>query len=221
MAGLTREQRMAMMADSAEGAEPIDLPVDDAKKPAPPPKPPVTEPKVVPPPPEPPPQPPPQSADPMAFIKMLTDAMTASSVVAAQAARNPIPETYLQGGYNEKSVYSHPDGELVHPKEKLKCPMFLGTYNSDSGETKPALEIFEDVCTPDERRMLNLLVPGMFRVERNDGVSANWKVVMQNDDLGQPIRLVIAMPARWLTKEHQAMNPGQPSFLRQLTQPAA
>jgi hypothetical protein len=219
MSGLTKEQRAAILDDAVEGGEPIDLPVDDTKKPPPPPtpKPPLTEPKVVPPPPE---TPPPPAPDPMAFIKMLTDAMTASSTVAAQAARNPIPETYLQGGYNEKSVYSNPEGDLVRPREKLKCPIWMGTY-SDTGETKPAIEILEDVCTPDERRMLNLLTPGSFRVERNDGVSAQWKVVLQSDDLGTPIRLIIALPARWLTKEHQAMNPGQPSFLRQLTQPVA
>jgi hypothetical protein len=210
MAGLTREQRAALMADSADGSDPIDL--GEVKPP------PVAKATVLPP--EPPPAAPAPSSDMLTLVRALTEAMTQSSRESAQAARHPLPETYLDGGFPEKSVFSHPDGDLAHPRTVLKCPMWMGIY-SDTGETKAAFEILEAACSEKERVLLNQLTPGSFRVERNDGVSAQWKVVQQNDDLGEPIRLVIAMPARWLTKEQQAQVPGQPNFLRQLTQPAA
>jgi hypothetical protein len=205
MAGLTREQRAALMADSAEGAEPIDLPTPSPKASPVEPPPVAVQPATAAVP----------AVDALALVKMFADAMTQSSRESAMAARNPIPESYLNGGYPGKSVFSHPDGDLLHPPTKLRCPMSLSLY-TDKGETIPALPIFEDACTEAERIMLNALRPGIYQVERNDGRVANWRVIQQDDDLGAPIRLNIAVPAIWLSTEHQAQMPGQPSFLRQL-----
>jgi hypothetical protein len=69
--------------------------------------------------------------------------------------------------------------------------------------------------------LLNALVPGAYMVERNDGKSAKWRVVQQTDDLGEAIRLVIAIPPTWLSKAEQAQMPSQTQFLKQLSGTAA
>lgn len=210
MAGLTKEQRAAMLADEVDGGDPIDLPETPIlqavleAQPTPPPAP-VAVAAAAP------------AMDPMQLIKMLTDALTASNRETALTARNPIPESYLNGGFPAKSVFSHPDGDLAHPPTKLRCPMFLGVY-SNRGEARPAFPIFEDSCRESERVMLNQLREGSFPVERNDGRVGNWRVIQESDELGEPIRLIIAIPSQWLSKEEQAQMPGQPNFLKQLTQ---
>jgi hypothetical protein len=42
-------------------------------------------------------------------------------------------------------------------------------------------------------------------------------VVQQTDELDQPLRLVVAVPAPWLSKAEQAQMPSQIRFLTQLT----
>ena len=69
--------------------------------------------------------------------------------------------------------------------------------------------------------LLNALTPGAYMVERNDGKSAKWRVVQQTDDLGEAIRLVIAIPPTWLSKAEQAQMPSQTQFLKQLSGTAA
>lgn len=205
--GLTKEQRAAQMQDANDGAEPIDLPV---ASPAP---------KAV--------TPAPAPTDMAALVQMLAQALQSSGqqnadtirdamTSASAAARNPMHETYLSGGYPGKSVYAHPDGDLAHPRTALRCPMFMGVYN-EKGESVPAFEIFGDACTEAERVAYNALVPGVYDVERNDGVTAKWRVVQETDDLGQPIRMVVAAPMTWLKRDAQAQMPTQKSFLRQLT----
>lgn len=202
--------RKAQLADQLadEGAEPIEL--DE--------RPPMTTPTVP---------VAPVAPDMAGLIQMLAAAIqqgntgTADAIrdgLAANAAmaRNPIAETYLNGGYPAKSVYSHPDGDLAHPRTILRCPMFLGIYN-EHGQVAPVFEMFEDVCTERERVLLNTLQAGVFPVERNDGVTANWQVVEQRDAQGGLIRLVIAVPQVWLSKDQQAQMPGQFKFLQQLT----
>jgi hypothetical protein len=211
--GLTPEQRKAQLKDQLadDGAEPIDLP----------PAPPVVSvapvaavaPAV--------------STDTQALIAALVAALgqnnqaTADAIAAAGVAgRNPIPETYLLGGYPGKSVYSHPDGDDKHPRTVFRCPMYMG-IRTEKGEIIPAFDIFADTCTEWERVTYNALVPGEYWVERNDGVKALWRVVEQKDDLGVPIRLVVAVPQMWLKTDAQASMPSQKSFLRQLTEAAA
>lgn len=219
VSGLNAEQRKALIQDQMadEGAEPIDLPPSS----------PATEwPK---PPSAAPPAPTLGGSEAATLIQMLVTALQQSGADTAQAirdglasatsmAREPIPENKVAPGY---SVYAHPNGDQTTPRTKLRCPMFLGIYNED-GKAVPAFEIFPDTCTENERVALNAVQPGAFHVERNDGKTALWRVVQQTDDLGQPIRLVIAVPATWLSKDEQAQMPAQfnkagTGFLQQLT----
>ena len=204
MAGTTREERKALMADAHEGAEEVEV-EQKPKTPAPAP---VVE--SVPPPVAAP------SADMSAMFRMFIDSMVEANRQSAKEARHPIPESYLDGGFPEISVFSHPDGDLKHPPTQLKCPMFMGVYDEE-GKCHPVFPIIERNCKETDRVMLNQLTPGIYRVERNDGRVSNWRVVIHKDDLDQPIRLVIATPQTWLSKEEQAQMPGQPSFLKQLT----
>ncbi len=205
------EVRKSQLADAMgdDGAEPIDLP----------PAAPVKVVQAAP--------PVPASPDMSALVKLLADAMAQSGITqadamreAAQGARNPMPETYLNGGYPGKSVYSHPDGDLKTPRTALRCPMFLGVYNAE-GKTTPAFNIFPDVCKESERVMLNALTPGKYRLTRNDDVEAICRVVEELDDFGAPIRVVIAVPQKWLSKEEQSAMPSQTRLLTQLTTEAA
>lgn len=212
--GLSKEQNKAILADALadEGSEPIDLPVSKPIAAAP-----VAAPA--------------QTNDVATLVALLADALKANGAAntdaikqamteSAAAARNPMAETYLSGGYPAKSVFSHPDGDLAHPRSVLRCPMFLGVYDSD-GKTTPAFEVFGDVCTEQERTLFNQLTPGEFWVERNDGKRAKWRVVEQQDDFGQPVRLIVAVPQTWLKSDEQGQMPTQKYFLRQLVDAAS
>lgn len=209
--GLSKEQRKALVADQTadEGSEPIDLPTRSSAPVG------VTAP----------------TPDVTALIKMLADALSMSGTQtaetireamreSAETARNPIHETYLSGGYHGHSVYSHPDGDLAHPRTTLRCPMFMGVLEP-TGKTIAAFEIFGDVCTEAERVSYNALVPGRYLVERNDGAKAMWQVVEEKDDLGATQRLIVGVPLAWLKKDAQAQMPSQKSFLAQLNTVAA
>jgi hypothetical protein len=141
------------------------------------------------------------------------DAIKAALSDAAVLAREPIPENKVATGV---SVYSHPLGDKVHPRTKLRCPMYLGVYD-EKGQTIPAFEIHEDTSTERERVLLNSLRHGSVRVERNDGMQALCQVSEQRDDLGQPIRVVVAVPQTWLAKDQQAQMPGLVTLLTQLS----
>jgi hypothetical protein len=221
--GNDKATRAAMLADQLadDGAEPVDIaptpvPVSYAPETPAPPAPVVAA---------------PVAPDMAALVQMLAGAIAQSGTMNAEAfkdamgsqsamARNPIAETYLSGGYPGKSVFSHPDGDDKHPRTELRCPMFLGIYDQ-KGETTPAFEIDGRACKETERVLLNQLVPGAYMVERNDGKSAKWLVVQQTDDLGEAIRLVIAIPPTWLSKAEQAQMPSQTQFLKQLSGTAA
>lgn len=206
--GMSAAERKAMLSDeTSDGAEPIDLPV----KPEPSPYAPLVPDVVA----------APAAAAPMdmaALVQMLASALGQSGVAQAQAikdalgsqaalARNPIPETYTAGGYPGKSVFSHPDGDLVTPRTELKCPIYMGVYNGD-GKVIPVRDIDGKQCTETERVYMNALVPGIYPVTRNDGDVANWRVVEYRDDVGELMKIVIAAPQSWLAKnEYHQMPP--------------
>jgi hypothetical protein len=165
------------------------------------------------------------------MFKMFTDALVAAGAQNAESIRDAMTaqaqkmrgreDSYTTGvGYPAKSVYSHADGDEAHPRTKFRCPMFMGVVDG-KGITTPAFEIFQDVCTEAERIAYNALVPGKYRVQRNDGAEANWHVVEEQDDLGETIRVIVAVPLPWLKKDAQAQMPSQKSFLKQLTEAVA
>lgn len=168
-----------------------------------PPKPPISEP--------PPPSAP--SPDLNAIVAALVTGIQGGLSNAAAMARDPIPENKIDPGF---SVYSHPEGDLKHPRTKLRCPMFLGIYDEE-GKSKPAFEIYEDTCTEEERVELNRLVPGAYPgIRRNDGQRGLWRVVQHLDDNGIATRLIIAVPQQWLAQDQFQQMPGQLDFLHQL-----
>jgi hypothetical protein len=213
--GLSREQRRAQLAEEmGEG----DGEVNETSEPVVVTPSPIVEPVQTPAP------APPVSLTPdlAALMQALVTGITQANVGTAQVirdalsnaatmAREPLPEIKTIAGH---SVYAHPLGEAHNTK--LRCPMFLGIYDEE-GKCKPALEIFEDTCTEKERVELNKIEPGLYPgIERNDGTTATWRVVQQQDDNGQPTRLIIAVPQMWLSQAEYQQMPGQPNFLRQL-----
>lgn len=211
--GLTDEQRAALLSDAVSGddAAPIDLPPSVLTAPA----------VVVTPPVEP-------QTDMQALVAALVAGLTQANAGTAQAikealsdasvmAREPIPENKQATGI---SVYSHPEGDLKHPRTKLRCPMFLGVIDPETMKVVPAFEIFEDTSTEFERVSLNQLRTGSYFIERNDDIVAKCRVFEQQDDLGQPIRLTIGVPQTWLAKDQFAQMPSMKSLLTQLLAPA-
>ena len=72
--------------------------------------------------------------------------------------------------------------------------------------------VLSDTSTP---------VPGWLVAPETLGLGGKWRVVQQTDDLGEAIRLVIAIPPTWLSKAEQAQMPSQTQFLKQLSGTAA
>lgn len=211
MDGLDKSIRIAMLKDElSDGAEPTDIPITPAPLPVAEPAP-LVPPAVA-------------AMETAALIQMLAAALNQNGLAQATAikdalasattmARTPIPENQVDPGI---SVYSAPGGDQAQPRTELRCPMFLGVYDED-GKVIPAFEIFEDTCTEKERVLLNQVKPGTYRVTRNDEEEADWMVAEKIDGLGQPIRLVIAVPFTWLHKDQFQQMPSQTRFLQQLT----
>ena len=210
--GNDKATRTAMLSDALadEGTEPVDI--------APTPVPPSYAPAVAP------VAPAAVPADMSALIQMLASALNQNGAQTAEAiksalseaavmAREPIPENKVSTGV---SVYSAPLGDLKQPRTVLRCPMFLGVYNEE-GKSTAAFEIHEDTSTEVERVFLNQLEPGVVTITRNDDMTATCRIVQHTDDLGQPIRLVIAVPQTWLAKDQQAQMPSLKNLLTQLT----
>lgn len=206
VAGLSAAERKALLQDQMadDGAEPIDLPAAPEPSPY---APLVPEVKAA-----------AAPTDMAALVQMLAAALGQSGAATAQAiteamgqqahmARNPIAETYLTGGYPGKSVFSHPDGDLVTPRTELKCPIYMGVYN-DEGKVIPVREIDGKQCTEAERVYMNQIAPGRYEVQRNDGQSAFWRVVESRDDLGELMKITIAVPQQWMARDQfHAMPP--------------
>lgn len=206
--GNDKTVRAAMLSDAHDGAEPVDI------------TPTVTAPYAV----EPVAVAPTVPPDMSALIQMLATALNQNGAQTAEAiktalseaaimAREPIPENKVAPGV---SVYSKPKGDLKDPRTALRCPMFLGVYDQE-GKATAAFEIDQDTSTEVERVFLNQLRPGVVNITRNDDMTADCRIVQHTDDLGQPIRLVIAVPQTWLAKDQQAQMPGLKNLLTQLT----
>jgi hypothetical protein len=77
-----------------------------------------------------------------------------AKAVAEGAAKAGKPENAVHPGI---SVYSHPEGEVARPKDKLKCRMFIGGGPLEEG-----------TLTPAEIDALNLVTPGFYRIKKSD-----------------------------------------------------
>lgn len=213
-AGNDKSVRAAMLSDALdEGAEPVDI--------APTPAPPAYVPEAVP------AAMPAAMPDVATLIQMLAAAMNQNGALQAEAiktaladaavmAREPIPENKVSPGI---SVYSHPLGDAKHPRTQLVCPMFLGHYD-ENGAVTPVFEYHAQTLEEIERLKLNSLTVGTYPLERNDGVRGLCRVVEHKDDLGQPIRRVLAVPQAWLGQDQFSQVPSLKQKLTQIL-PAA
>ena len=85
------------------------------------------------------------------------------------------------------SVYSHPEGDRVHPKEDLHCKMFWIGY-----------ELNTDTLRPDEIALLNRVQPGEFRVTKADGTCIPFRITAkQSDKLGEDGRPTVEQLSMW------------------------
>jgi len=126
----------------------------------------------------------------------VTDAQIAD-IAANAAVKAKMPENKVAPGV---SVFSHPEGERDHPKDKLKCRMYLGSAPIE-GVT----------CTPAEIASLNRVSPGVYRVQKTDGSTAVVEVTGQVNANRQIERLWIMIP-----KEDENKN-GYGRTLHELT----
>ena len=94
----------------------------------------------------------------------------------------------------------------------LRCPTWLGVYWIDEGTDEikidPGFECEADEyggCTFEERRLLNRVEPGVYKLKRRDGVIGVARVQFRYDTDGLPERIVIAIPKQWMTKQMKNM----------------
>jgi hypothetical protein len=142
-----------------------------------------------------------------------------NTLLAAEAKKNRKPESYL-GDFPEPMDNSFmPDGE---PLPKLKCESFLGYWEEDEGTGAlqlrggfPYIDEPRGGCTREERELLNSLEAGVFRARTRDGSEGIVRVALRHDTDGSPIRLTVAVPKQWLSREKKNLLGGV-ELLRQL-----
>lgn len=96
------------------------------------------------------------------------------------------PENAVSPGV---SVFSYPEGELVKPKPKLKCKMWIGGGPIEHG-----------TVTPEEIEALNAMTPGKYRIELTDGAMAYIEVKGQIGANGAIEKLWILIPEEFPNK---------------------
>lgn len=103
------------------------------------------------------------------------------AAVAEGAAKAHKPENPESPGI---SVYSYPEGELKHPKPRLKCDMFIGSAPLE-----------RSTLTPTEIEILNTMEPGHYTVRRADESTAVIEVRARRDSNQQIDRMWIVINA--------------------------
>jgi hypothetical protein len=100
------------------------------------------------------------------------------------------------------SVYSHPEGDIARPKDKLKCKMFWVGYDMTA-----------DQLTPEEIRLLNLAKAGDYQFSRTDGSPETLTISGTNTRSGQLERLEFLFACRGDNKHNL---PSLTTMLRQV-----
>jgi len=157
----------------------------------------------------------PVTADMVAFATALGQSIVAGLQPAQPQGqtRDPIPEVAVSP---DTGIYGNND----QPRTQLPCPYYMGIYD-DEGRVTEAFEIFADTCKESERvELLKLAArPGVYpRIERADGASASWRIVVRRDENNLPVKVIIAVPSPWLGRDQFQQMPTQPNFLRQLVE---
>jgi hypothetical protein len=103
-----------------------------------------------------------------------------ADIAAAAAVKAKMPENKQ---HPHISVFSHPEGDLAHPKGNLKCRMYIGEA-----------PIERTTVTPAELESLNRMTPGHYRVEKTDGSKAVVEVRGQVNSNREIERMWIVIP---------------------------
>ena len=106
------------------------------------------------------------------------------------------------------SVFSHPEGDLAHPKADLQCKIYWIGY-----------DLRTETLTPQEIDLLNRLKPGEYRVTKSDGTNIPFRVAGIHsdklDDKGVPTleRLEVWFPCK---HENRQNHMSMVSYLQQV-----
>lgn len=144
-------------------------------------------------------------------LSALLQQFQASMAEQAKLAREPIPENKVAPNVSA----FNPMGERDHPRDGLKCHMYIGQYDEE-GVVQAAYPIIEDACTREEQALCNALEQGEATVERNDGITGRVIVQARRDGAGKLNRIILAFPYGWLSKEFQAQLPRMRVVLEQI-----
>lgn len=100
------------------------------------------------------------------------------------------------------SVFSHPEGDVLHPKDKLKCKMqWVGE------------ELWPETLTPQEIALLNSSEPGIFTFHKTDGAIESVTIVAERGPAGNITALQFGFPCRGDNKHN---HPGMVAMLREV-----
>jgi len=100
------------------------------------------------------------------------------------------------------SVFSHPEGEQLRPKAKLRCKMVW------VGE-----ELWPETETPDEIALLNSAEPGIFTYHKTDGTLETLTITADRGPAGNVTALSFGFPCRGDNKHNQ---PSKIAMLREV-----
>jgi hypothetical protein len=131
-----------------------------------------------------------------------------------EKARNRRPESY-NGDFPYHGISAfNPDG-FAKPIPALKCEMTEAmwmvnekTRMIEYHDTYPLEQSENGPLTKREVRLLNLLEPGEYEVENRDAERGVVRIVANlNEATGQPVKLLLACPMAWWTKEGKQKKP--------------
>jgi hypothetical protein len=163
-----------------------------------------------------------QESNAQMLAELVRSQRDSNTLLAAEARKNKRPESYLNDFPEPLANAFMPDGE---PLPKLKCPAELGYWEEDEGTGAmmirggfPYIDEPRGGSTREERDLLNGLEAGVYRARRRDGAEGVVRVVVKHDADNSPIRLTVAVPKSWLSREGKNVLGGV-ELLKQL-QPA-
>lgn len=195
MAGMTREQRKALMAgDEAEApmdsADPITIPAPPAAVEAP------TTPGVA------------LTFDQLKELIALASQGNASvgaqMAEALKSSRQPKPENAIDE-YHGMSHY-HPGGK-DEPRPVLRAEMWYAVWDQNEGKAKTTYPLDARQMRDDEIEALNKLSAGVYKVSRNDGSSVQCRVIERVNQSGETDRVLLAFDPQVFDKEHKNSLP--------------
>jgi hypothetical protein len=160
-----------------------------------------------------------QESNAQMLAELVRSQRDSNTLLAAEARKNKKAESYLNDVEAPNDNAFMPDGE---PLPKLRCPSELGYWEEDEGSQQmmirggfPYIDEPRGGATKEERELLNSLEAGVYRCRSRDGSEGVVRVAVRHDVDGQPIRMTVAVPKGWLSREKKNLLGGV-ELLRQL-----